>query len=309
MRSTITVLILVLGLTSHAQIGINNPNPDTTSVLDMKYIGNPKGVLVPRMDSLQRQSITNPGNGLLVFDTQYRQFFFYDQTITQWKAINPWDFQPDSKPSIYVQTRNVGIGTNVPSEKLEVVGNIKADTVKVNAIQTTQISVPGFPSNALVPAGIIVMWSGNPSNIPLGWGLCDGSNGTPDLQSRFIVGACCDSGSFVPAGMYAAKTIGGADQVALSPNQLPAHNHNFSGNTNFDGAHTHSFRGNDIPTNSFNGVARAQGNWTFTADVAGTQGQHSHAFSGTTDGGIGLTGQAHENRPRFFALAYIMKLP
>lgn len=309
MRSIITLIAVAIGLVSYAQIGINNPNPDTTSVLDMKFTGNPKGVLVPRVNSLQRQSISNPGNGLLVFDTQYKQFFFYDQSITKWMAINPWDFQPDHTPSIYVQTRSVGIGTNAPSEKLEVNGNIKADTIKVKGTLTNQINVPGFPTNALVPAGIIVMWSGNPSNIPNGWALCDGNNGTPDLQARFIVGACCDSGSFVPGGMYAAKTTGGSNQVSLSPNQLPAHSHNFSGNTNVDGHHTHTFSGNDIPTNSFNGVARAQGNWNFTADVPGAQGQHSHAFSGTTGGGIGLSGQSHENRPPFLALAYIMKLP
>lgn len=34
--------------------------------------------------------------------------------------------------------------------------------------------------------GIIVAWTG--SNIPAGWALCNGQNGTPDLRGRFIIG-------------------------------------------------------------------------------------------------------------------------
>jgi hypothetical protein len=39
-----------------------------------------------------------------------------------------------------------------------------------------------------VPAGAIIMWSGALSSIPAGWALCDGTNGTPDLRDRFIMG-------------------------------------------------------------------------------------------------------------------------
>lgn len=34
--------------------------------------------------------------------------------------------------------------------------------------------------------GIIVAWSGTLLDIPAGWQLCDGTNGTPDLHDRFI---------------------------------------------------------------------------------------------------------------------------
>lgn len=33
------------------------------------------------------------------------------------------------------------------------------------------------------------MWSGSVATIPAGWAFCNGSNGTPDLRDRFIVGA------------------------------------------------------------------------------------------------------------------------
>lgn len=40
-----------------------------------------------------------------------------------------------------------------------------------------------------IPAGLICMWSGSSSNIPSGWALCNGSNNTPDLRDKFVLGA------------------------------------------------------------------------------------------------------------------------
>lgn len=40
-----------------------------------------------------------------------------------------------------------------------------------------------------LPTGIITLWVGAIVDIPEGWALCDGNNGTPDLRNRFIVGA------------------------------------------------------------------------------------------------------------------------
>ena len=67
-----------------------------------------------------------------------------------------------------------------------------------------------------IPRGIICCWTGSVANIPLGWGLCDGTAGTPDLQDRFIIGA---GDSFNP------RDTGGAN----------LHKHDFAG----DG-HQHS---------------------------------------------------------------------
>lgn len=41
----------------------------------------------------------------------------------------------------------------------------------------------------MLPNGIIVIWSGAIVDIPAGWQICDGTNGTPNLQNRFVVGA------------------------------------------------------------------------------------------------------------------------
>lgn len=47
---------------------------------------------------------------------------------------------------------------------------------------------------------IIVLWYGPIANIPVNWHLCDGTNGTPDLRNRFIVGA---------GDTYAVDEVGG----------------------------------------------------------------------------------------------------
>jgi hypothetical protein len=38
------------------------------------------------------------------------------------------------------------------------------------------------------PKGVIWLWSGSIENIPEGWALCNGENGTPDLRGRFVLG-------------------------------------------------------------------------------------------------------------------------
>lgn len=43
--------------------------------------------------------------------------------------------------------------------------------------------------------GIIALWSGAIADIPFGWKLCDGNNGTPDLRDKFVQGA---GGALIP---------------------------------------------------------------------------------------------------------------
>ncbi len=47
--------------------------------------------------------------------------------------------------------------------------------------------ITGIPANMGIPAGAIIMWSGDIVDIPQGWQLCDGTNGTPNLTDRFIL--------------------------------------------------------------------------------------------------------------------------
>jgi microcystin-dependent protein len=178
----------------------------------------------------------------------------------------------------------------------------------------------------LVPSGVILMWSGSIATIPTGWLLCDGTNGTPNLRDRFIVGA---------GTTYTVGETGGATHVALAQNELPAHTHTFSGNTGTESAgHTHSGTTSAVgdhqhvlPSSVWSNdpggnfvVASGTGFWNQNlggrlTDGAGNHSHsfttsdrsasHTHTFSGTTSS-VG-SGASHENRPPYFALAYIMK--
>ena len=138
-------------------------------------------------------------------------------------------------------------------------------------------TVAGPPgTDASLPSGGIIMWSGSIDSVPAGWVLCDGQNGTPQLQNRFIVGAGPGSTSF-----YAPGDTGGLANVALTVAQMPPHKHD----TTIDGNHVRDHDGAD----------------TFPHGGAGNH--RSSTFTMSNAGG----GELHENRPPYYALAYIMK--
>lgn len=84
--------------------------------------------------------------------------------------------------------------------------------------------------NALVPTGIIAMWAGLTTNVPAGWHLCDGTNGTPNLIGMFIVGA----GSGGPA----AGQTGGSNIQTITSSTVGPHSH--GGATVAVGNHAHT---------------------------------------------------------------------
>ena len=147
----------------------------------------------------------------------------------------------------------------------------------------------------MVPSGIITMWSGALTSIPDGWVLCDGNNNTPDLRNRFVVGA---------GGTYSVEDIGGEDTHTLTQAELPAHKHSFSGttSTNTHSHHIGTMWTEVCPANCYGQVVAGNGGTGKTTN----NDSHNHSFSGNTNN----TGSnaAHENRPPYFALAYIMKL-
>ena len=150
-----------------------------------------------------------------------------------------------------------------------------------------------------IPKGLITMWSGSITNIPTGWALCNGQNGTPNLTDRFMVAA---------GGKYNVGSTGGADSVTLTTAQIPSHSHG-SGTltTSTDGSHTHVIK----PSLGYLGRAGTGAEdmlkyYSGTTTSTETGGAHSHSISGTTSNAG--NGNSHENRPPYYALAYIMKL-
>jgi len=78
-----------------------------------------------------------------------------------------------------------------------------------------------------MPSGVITMWSGTIANIPDGWLLCNGDNGTPNLIDRFIlsVGAAEDPGATGGANSHTHA------KGTLTASSGGAHPHTISGTT------------------------------------------------------------------------------
>ena len=144
-------------------------------------------------------------------------------------------------------------------------------------------SVPG------VPVGGIIMWSGATNNIPSGWALCDGQNGTPNLQDKFIVGA---------GSSYAVDATGGSANATL-----PIHSHDKGtiSVTGGDHSHGYTFLNQNV---SHGGGSSAYGRTTTSASTGGS-GSLTMSVSGST--GSEGSSATNANLPPYYALAYIMK--
>ncbi|MGH7122531.1 MAG: phage baseplate protein, partial [Acetobacteraceae bacterium] len=146
-----------------------------------------------------------------------------------------------------------------------------------------------FTGKGAVPVGAILMWSGDPAKLPAGWALCNGANGTPPLQDRFVVGYNPNNSAYNKVG-----NTGGEAAHVLAMAEMPAHNHGAAGQHN----HTIAVTG---PGWAFTNTAQSgdprsgdgRGNCPTTQ-----AGMHTHAMQGE--------GRAHENRPPYYVLAYIM---
>jgi hypothetical protein len=191
-----------------------------------------------------------------------------------------------------------GTGNMVLSASPTFTGTPLAPTASVST-DNTQIATTAFVRD-IIPTGVILLWSGAIGSIPSGWLICDGTNGTPDLRNRFIVGA---------GSTYAVNATGGtADAIVVS------HTHTFL--TGSAGTHNHSAvsggvggpqRGFGEPGgNGFLGYSLAD--TYYNAGYSGTQliqdaGSHNHNGTTDTSGSSGT----NQNLPPYYALAYIMK--
>lgn len=80
------IFMMLCTVTSFAQVGIGTVTPDASSVLDVS--STTQGMLTPRMTTTQRNAITTPANGLIVYDTTLKSFYYYDTTISAWVSMN-----------------------------------------------------------------------------------------------------------------------------------------------------------------------------------------------------------------------------
>ena len=100
-------------------VGIGTSTPNSSAVLDVN--STTKGLLIPRMNTGQRTGIASPVAGLMVYDTDFKEYYHHDGTT--WKKVlnnNVWNTSA-TRNYVFNTTDSIGIGTVSPDEKLQIV--------------------------------------------------------------------------------------------------------------------------------------------------------------------------------------------
>lgn len=174
MRTVKTLItLMVISTCSVAQVGIGTDNPNPRSVLDLRSPENNQGLLVPRLTTSQRTSISGLSlseKGLLVFDTDDSKFYYWSGSA--------WIVIEDS----------VGTGT-------------------VTIINTGA----GLSGGPITVTGTIALADGGVTNVKLADGsvttakIADGTIATADISNGAVTGAKL-SNTGVTAATYGSAT-------------------------------------------------------------------------------------------------------
>ena len=207
------------------------------------------------------------------------------------------------------------------------------EAIADNELEASQLS--SNLVNSFVPIGGIIMWSGTVAEAEAltNWRICDGQNGTPDLRDKFVLGV----GSSAAASTANQGDTNNNNSITLTEGQMPSHNHNITdnGHSHTINNHTHTFSGSGSNTHnhdfiavrtgadadeSNNGIARKSDegrdgfyqseNATINFTISGTtggSGNLSLGVDGVTGDQGGTMGQAFDNLPPYYAIAYIMR--
>ncbi|HOF88945.1 MAG TPA: hypothetical protein PLZ36_12720, partial [Armatimonadota bacterium] len=160
------------------------------------------------------------------------------------------------------------------SSGADLVGATSIAGLTGNTVQALLSALKGYIDGTAsaagnVPVGGIIAWSGSIASIPENWALCDGTGGTPDLRDRFVVGA---------GNGYAVGATGGAATHTLSVAEMPAHTHTMPQQSGAIGV-------------------------LVETTVENISNRTASTYATSSTGG----GEAHENRPPYYALAWIMR--
>ena len=213
-------------------------------------------------------------------------------TLTTLKGPVDANIGATTLSAIYAASTANTLQTNFNSYQNTTTANLVTQTTNINTINANLGSFQnrtsaniGVLSNAVVPVGGIILWSGAASAIPTSWALCDGANSTPDLRGRFIMGASATVGNVGTRG-------GTADAIVVSHTHTasvsdPGHNHTY----NYDA---------DAAVR-----AGSNGGTPFSRTTQNTGTSTTGISVTNTSTGVSGTGQ---NLPPYYALCYIMRI-
>ena len=245
---------------------------DSMGISTKNYTDNNIAQAESRQDTNLRSNVASINNNLGILTTELNRVNNY--------AVN----------SITQLNSDVALKAAIASPTLT---GVPAAPTAAAGTNTTQLATTAFVKTAVdaavaqippgIPTGGIILWSGSVGAIPAGWALCNGTNGTPDLRSRFVIGA--------GSAYNVAATGGSANAVVVS------HSHSVT-----DPGHLHSQAGYNLSSPPGPIPWYNWGNNSYATNYPNTG-------SAVTGIAVNSTGQSgiDANLPPYYALAYIMK--
>ena len=164
-KAALIFIASINALISFSQnVGISNVpiTPDPSSLLEVR--STTKGVLIPRMNNVDMGLIAAPVQGLMIYNTDTKSFFYYDITWKEMalKADNVWGKNAND---IYNSNSGfVGIGTGIPFTKLDVVTASSGAIARFSGGTQTWME---FRENN-VYRGYLGSFAGNPEDMDFG---------------------------------------------------------------------------------------------------------------------------------------------
>ena len=161
---------------------------------------------------------------VLVFAIEQNKEIKNDNILTQKTKINSF-LEPNIKE---LKSQVKELDKNTAAIKLLIEEN------KLIKKKLKELEQMKYTNNSQFKKGMIISWYGNYNEIPKGWAICDGLNGTPDLRDRFIIGASNN----IKFGSFGGKSI-----INLSKNNLPPIGTGYFSALSYRGSWDHSTNG------------------------------------------------------------------
>ena len=271
-----------------------------TEIIDLLLKGNRSGDIGQSVYVGIKGGDTTPTSNVdnILFKTSHDAggYIGWVKTGSTWKRFGPVSKSGEVQAYEFDTLEVTGVSTF--SGRVDINDDLEVRHINATGIATAS----SFVGNGTIPIGGIIMWSGADNAVPSNFALCDGSNGTPNLVDRFIVGR---------GSAYAQGATGGsADATLVSHSHtINDHTHGFSGSGSQVHSHTQTGGGtNDdggpnAPGGNSGGNMSNINNATVTISISGNTGNPSD--KGTDTQGSSGT---NKNLPPYYAIAYIMRI-